>query len=439
MINYLKEEAFGITKRLLKRDFSGETGLAVKNSIFQFSTNVVSKIGSLLFTVILARLLLPEKFGLYSLALSTIILIGGFSDLGIGTTLVRYVSRENKKAGGYIKYLAKLKITLTLLVSLVLIGSAYWLANNFYSKPIFYALLAGSIYILSVSFTGFIASIFQAENNFKWPLFKEIFFQILRLVILPLTILFTIGYSTELFLMYIFIALSVCYLISLFFLIPRLKKYTGDSLKSKQKEEVNKYILPLSATVLSGVFFGYIDTIMLGRFVASEFLAYYQAAFALASSAIVLVSFSAVLFPIFSRISGKRLRVGLKKSIFVTIPLSILAMVGTILIAPFIVNLVYGTEYSPAILLLRVLALIFITDPLIGIFSSYHYSQGNTKKVAKAVIFSTGVNIILNYTFITYLLATTGSMYNAVLGAAAATLISRSVYLGLLIIGKKKL
>ncbi len=431
MINYLKKEAFGITKRILKRDFSGETGIAVKNSIYQFSTNVISKVGALLFTVILARLLLPEKFGLYSLALSTIILIGGFSDLGIGTALVRYIARDKKKAGSYIKYLAKLKVSLTILVSLVLLVIAYWLANDFYNKPIFYALLAGSLYILSTSFTSFISSIFQAENNFSWPLFKELFFQVIRLIVLPIAILFGLNYSTEVFLMIIFLALSICYFLSLLFLFPKLKKYSMSPLKNKQKDEVNKYIIPLSATVLSGVFFGYIDTIMLGRFVASEFLAYYQAAFALASSAMVLISFSAVLFPIFSRIRGRRLEVGLKKSVFVTIPLSIAALIATFFVAPFVVNLVYGAEYSQATLLLRIISFIFITDPLIGIYSSYLYSLGKTKKVAFAVITSTIVNIVLNFIFITSLLP--HGMLMACVGSGVATIISRGVYLGLLI------
>ena len=438
MINYLKKEAFGITKRILKRDFSGTMGLAVKNSIYQFSTNVVSKVGSLIFTILLARMLLPEKFGLYTLALSTILLIAGFSDMGIGTALVRYVAKEKKKAGSYIKYLAKLRFALVLMVSLVLLGGAYWISNNFYQKPIFYALLAGSLYILFMGFTSFLASIFQAENNFKWPFFKEVFFQTTRLIILPLSVLFTINYSTEYLLMVVILALSVCYFLSIFFLFPQLKKYSYYPIKIQQKKELHSYLIPLSATVLSGTFFGYIDTIMLGRYVASEFLAYYQAAFALASSALVLISFSAVLFPIFSRVSKKKVEIGLKKSVFVTIPLSIIALALTFLVAPFVVNLVYGVEYYPAVLLLRVISLIFITDPLIGIYSSYLYSQGKTKHVAKAVIISTIANIILNYFLITSILDLTGSMYSAVFGAAIATLISRGVYLVLLVVGRRR-
>ena len=83
-----------IFKRLKNRDFSGYTGLTIKNSIFQVSTTIISKIGALIFTIILARLLMPELFGLYSLALSTILIFVAFSDFGMGETLVRFVSRE---------------------------------------------------------------------------------------------------------------------------------------------------------------------------------------------------------------------------------------------------------------------------------------------------------------------------------------------------------
>jgi O-antigen/teichoic acid export membrane protein len=107
---------------------------------------------------------------------------------------------------------------------------------------------------------------------------------------------------------------------------------------------------------------------MLGRYVLPEFVAYYQAAFSLISSAIGLLAFSAVLFPIFSRLKGSRLNLGLKKSVYVTLPLSILAIVATWILAPSIfqfVNFITGRDYSNSVLLLRILAIALVTDPLI--------------------------------------------------------------------------
>ena len=74
-----EKEVFGILDMFRIRKFVGYTGLALKNSTYKFLNTAIAKGGSLIFTIIVARLLLPELFGLYSLALSTIIIFASFS------------------------------------------------------------------------------------------------------------------------------------------------------------------------------------------------------------------------------------------------------------------------------------------------------------------------------------------------------------------------
>ena len=439
---FVKEEEKdikGVWRRIRKRDFSGNTGLAVKNSVYQFSTTLVAKIGSLIFIVILARLLMPELFGLYSLALSTIVLFAAFSDLGVGRTLVRFISKElsNKKPNtkAYYDYLIKIKFVLTFLTSLILILSAYFIANVYYNKPIFFALLAGGLYIFANSFIGFFSGFYQAYNNFKKVLIKESIFQILRLIILPLVVLFSLSFSKEILFLNIILGLSFCYLIGFIFLLIKKPVLKGKELEKKEKKQVNKFILPLTVTVLSGVFFGYIDIIMLGHFVDSEFIGYYSAAFALISSVIALLGFSAVLLPIFSRLGGERLKRGLKKSIKMIIPVSLVAIFFIVLLAPFIIKIVYGIEYSNSTLLLRMLSLLVFSGPLTAIYTTYFISKGNTKIIAKLLVSTTIINIILNFVLISILVKQ--SHYLATIGAVVATLVSRYLYLGLLGFSRK--
>jgi len=67
MFSTLKKRAFGITNRILRRDFSGNTGLALKNSLVSFLTSSFSKLGSIIFVyLIMMRYLSQEVFGLYS-------------------------------------------------------------------------------------------------------------------------------------------------------------------------------------------------------------------------------------------------------------------------------------------------------------------------------------------------------------------------------------
>jgi len=165
---------------------------------------------------------------------------------------------------------------------------------------------------------------------------------------------------------------------------------------------------------------------MLGHFVDSEFIGYYSAAFALISSVIALLGFSAVLLPIFSRLGGERLKRGLKKSIKMIIPVSLVAIFFIVLLAPFIIKIVYGIEYSNSTLLLRMLSLLVFSGPLTAIYTTYFISKGNTKIIAKLLVSTTIINIILNFVLISILVKQ--SHYLATIGAVVATIISRFIY-----------
>ena len=51
------------------------SSLAVKNSAFGIIAAIISKVGGALFIILIARLLLPKLFGIYSLVISIIIII----------------------------------------------------------------------------------------------------------------------------------------------------------------------------------------------------------------------------------------------------------------------------------------------------------------------------------------------------------------------------
>ena len=436
-----KNEIFSIFKRIKNKDFSGNSGQAIKNSIYQFSTSLVSKFGSLIFTIILARLLLPELFGLYSLALSTIVIFSVLSDLGIGSTLITFVSKnlgsnKPKKAKAYFVQLFKWKIVSSIFASFILILSAYYISNIYYSKPIFLALLAGALYIPIVNILGFLESIFVASNLFKYPFYKEILFQILRITVVPISIFLIIktNISSESLTLGIILIISLCYFLVLTFLLIYINKKIKflrkerDNLTKKELVSLKNFLLPLTATSLSGIFFGYVDTIMLGHYVSENFIAYYGAAFALISSASVIISFTGIaLLPIFARLKDKILEAAFRQTLLVTSLIGIVGAIFTFLIAKYIIFVVYGADYEGAIMLLRYFSILIIFLPLSTLYTNYFISQEKTKFLSFLLIFITLVNIILNYFFITSGLRT--GMEEAVIGACIATLISRGVFL----------
>jgi len=408
---------------------------------------LISKIGALAFTIILARLLLPELFGLYSLALSTILFFTCFTDFGVGVAVVRFVSKvvgkDKKKAKAYLKYLFKIRIFLTFFSAILLAVLAKLIAENYYNKPIFLALLAGSLYLLLISIITFLDGLFQSTNNFKYPFFKEVIFQILRLLLAPLIILVSLRYafSANVSLFFIILVLSLCYFLALLFLFFIMKKKIiflqakKQNLSKDEKKQVNRFILPLSFMAFAGVVFGYVDIIMLGRFVFSEFIGYYRAAFSLIISAAAILGFAGVaVLPLFSKLKEESLEKAFKKTARISILISVAGAIFTLIFASVIIKIIYGTEYLSAVLILRYFSLLLISLPLTGLYNTYFISRGKTKIIAILSVCATILNIVLNYTFIT--IGMKYGMMQAIAGAGIATILSGYIYLFGLVVSK---
>jgi len=431
-----------IFRRINKRDFSGNTGQAVKNSSYQLTQNLLTKIGSLLFTIIIARILLPDKMGLYNLALSTIVLFSIFSDLGVGTALFTFVSKalgKNNpgKAKSYLKKLLRWKIYLLLISGGILGVSAYFIANYYYQKPIFFALLAGIFYIPIQGIVGVIESLFKINNDFKTPLYKEIIFQISRFFVVPLIILLLLKFNLSNQKIIFVTLMTISFLYFLIFIYLSLKakgkikflKVKEIPLNRKEKKNLIKFILPLTTISLSGVFFGYIDTLMLGHYVSEKFIAYYGAAFSLVGAASVLIGFTSLaVFPIFARESGKKLESIFKQTRNFTFLLSVLGAIFTYFVAYYVIRLAYGIEYLPSVGILKIFAILVMVSPLTGLYDIYYTLREKTKTIMWLLIVSTVINIILNIIGITYGLNNYGEI-GAVYGACIATIISRVFYL----------
>ena len=447
------EENFvkNIFGRIRSRNFGGEGGQAIKNSSYQLGQSLIMKIGSLLFTLVIARLLQPERMGLYSLALSTILLFSIFSDLGISAALITYLSKmlgakKFEKAKGYAEKLFRWKSKLLIISSSLILAGAYFISEYYYQKPIFYAVLVGALYMPIIQLLGFVETFFKAENNFKMPMVKEIIVQIARLVIVPLSIILLLGadLSNKVLIMAVIFAISVPQFIGLVFLWRKRRgrisflKYGAAELTGKELVDLKKFILPLSATAFAGTFFGYIDTLMLGRYVASEFLAYYGAAFALIGSAGAIIGFmSGAMVPIFSRKNGGELKGLFRKTLGLTLMISFLAGVFTYFAAWWIIRLAYGSGYLAAVPILKWFSVLLVLNTAIGLYSSYFVSQKKTRAVSALLIGATVLNILFNVVGIHLGLRMGGEM-GGVYGAVGATILSRVIYLGGFLVWERK-
>ncbi len=450
--NIIKEESdlSMILRKLRKRDFSGNSGIAIKNSIYQFSTQFTQRAGSIILTIILARILMPELFGLYNLALATIIVFTTISEFGVGTTLITFLSksleRKNKNlAKSFFNHLKKIKIVLVGLSVLILLASTHFIADIYYQKPIFLALIAGSLYIIFLGIVSFIQSTLQAFNNFKGIFYNEIVFEISRVILIPLAAILALksAMSNENILFYIFVAFGLSYFIASIFIIyfpyrkTNMLAKSGQELDKRHKKEVNKFFIGASTLILSGIFFGYIDKIILGRYVAGEFIGYYSAAFNLVGALSAVIGFSSVLLPIFSRLKNDQLERGMKKTVRLIFLISAIAFLFTLLLSSYIILILYGSAYNPAVGMLMVYSMLILILPLTGVYSVYFMSREKPQVLTILLVASTAINIILNYFLVTYLLRF-GDLI-ATYGAIIAVVISNLIYLLGMIVWRKRI
>ena len=204
-----------------------------------------------------------------------------------------------------------------------------------------------------------------------------------------------------------------------------------------EKRRIRTYLSSMSLVGLSLIFFGSIDTLMLGRFVEMEFIGYYRVALSLVMAAAALFGFPSVLLPVFTQIRGKRFDRAFKKVSRYLIIVVIPATVGLAIVAKYFILVFYGKEYLLATSSLYVLAPIIFISPFVVLYSSIFQAQEKTRVLVKGVLVSLLINIFLNYILIKTLL--TISFEYAIVGAGLATVISRGFYLIFLSIKSNKL
>ena len=181
---------------------------------------------------------------------------------------------------------------------------------------------------------------------------------------------------------------------------------------------------------LSLVFFGSIDTLMLGIFVDAAYIGYYRAALGLILTISALLSFSGVLLPIFTQIDKDRFERGFRKTFRYILIFTIPASVGVALIAKYFIFAIYGSEYLPSTGPLYILAFLIITGPIIALYSTVFEAKDKVKTLANAIYISLIINLSLNLVFILWLIKI--SQEHVILGVSFATLISRGILLGIL-------
>lgn len=404
-----------------------------KNTFQNFLASIINRVGGLIFTILIARLLDPKLFGVYSLTLTIVLLILTFSDLGLAQTMIRYVSyalgKKNKAmARTYFKFLFNIKVFSTLLFSFVLFFLANTISVAVFKKPeLILPIKASSLYLFTVSILDFITFTFYATKSVKFYTIKEIIFQTGRIILVPFSLIFL---SVKFKIVGIFVILSIAAFLALLFNFYNLKKnypflLQGNLIKINKKRLL-RFSFLIMVGVLPGVFFTYIDSLMLGAMLPVQFVGFYRVAYMISTSIGSLMMFNLVLFPFFTQLKGKNLKIAFKKVFHFVAILAFPISFGLALISEPFIKLIFGENYLPAVLPLYILSFIIIDTALFPYFTTLFQAKEKPEIPTKLIAISTILNIVLNLFLIRFFASIRVDL--GMVGAALATFISRYSY-----------
>lgn len=175
----------------------------IRGTILLLTVTTIVKILGLINRFVIARILTPEGFAVFTLINPTFLLLIALSQLGFPISISKIVSenRSTKRLTNKRILISASKIALinSSLLILILLLSARFLAQNLlHDVRTFYPLLALAIYIPFVAFSGIIKGYLNGLEIIDIPAYSQLIEQIIRILASIILVLLLIPYGISL-------------------------------------------------------------------------------------------------------------------------------------------------------------------------------------------------------------------------------------------------
>ena len=336
-----------------------------KDTLMVFIGNVLALGLGFLAIILITRTLRPLQFGLFSVAMAAMGIASQFSEIGVGTTLIRFVSlflrKDELKANLILKVGLKFNLIIAAITFLIGFLLSKLLAVNLFNNPnLIFPFKLAFIGAFGTSLVGYILASFQARQSFKNYIFIKIIPSLGKFVLIGLLFLtLKLNFSNALITVIIlpFIALLIGSLI-----MPK------NFLRAKGNEkEIFKEMFRFSKWIMVSIFcsmiFTRLDVLMLEYFKTSEIVGYYSAAFQLAGLApLITMALTVVLLPKVSGLNSNEQFKNYIKKVLKYSSLIVLILLPIVLIAKPLIITLYGVQYLNSVNPFRILYLALITS-----------------------------------------------------------------------------
>jgi O-antigen/teichoic acid export membrane protein len=328
-------------------------GRAVKKGVLWTLTGRgVLTVADIAFTILLARLLEPEQFGTFGIAMIFIGLANRFGNVGFVLALLQ--RKEIRE-----EHISSVFVTNLVIFSLIA-GSFIWaspLIGRFFNNPLAGQVAAiGSIVFFTHAFSSIARMLLQRQMNFKMPAIAAVVDHLAGSLI---TVGFAWAGHGAWSLMYGHVlgsAISAVLLVLWSGWVPRLR-YSHAAMK-------DIYAFGLGVLLKNLVIYGSdrIDYLIIGKQLGPTALGLYEKAFRIMDTGAKEMSSkigAGVLFSAFSRLQDDkaRLRAAYSKVVMTLSLICFPAFFGLFLVAPSFVYVLFGEKWLPTVIPLQILCI----------------------------------------------------------------------------------
>ena len=385
----------------------------LKNTFWLMLAEGISKGLAFFLTILIARYLGAEGYGVFSFAFAFVALFAVLADFGLSTLTIREVARDKSLARKYIDNIAVIKLILGLITFGFIIGIIQFLGKIPEVKTLVY--LAG-IWAIIQNFTQFFQSIFRAFEKMQYEALSKIIYSIFLFLIAGFVLWQNLG--IKLLISSYIVAGVIAFIFTLFLVRKKFTKFWIE-IDFGFWKRLLKEAWPFALTFIFAALYFRTDIIMLSIMQNDVAVGLYSAAKnILEGLGIITLIVCTTVYPIFSKYyikSKKKLYSFFKKTWKYSITFNVILVFFLYLLAPLIIKTLYGVEFTPSIDVMYIFLLTHILT-FSNTLINYLINAANQQRLAAKFI---GISLLINI-FLNFLLIPNYS-YN---GAAFATLLS---------------
>lgn len=355
----------------------------------------INLLSGLIVGIIVARYLGPEQYGLMNYVISFVFLFQTFAIFGLDAIEIREESKQRIPVETIIGTAFYLKIILGSIFMILTIVTSYIMEADRYT------IFLVSIYSLSIVLNSFsviknyFTSIVQNEYIVKAEISRTVLSMIIKVILLIMQMSltwFVFSYMLD------FLMLASGYIAAYSAKSKRISEWHFDC---KYAVFLLKESFPLMLTSTAVIIYQRIDQVMIGQMIDKTAVGYFSVASRLVEILIYIpMTLSQTITPILVRALERDKQEYIRKSqqfMNLSLWLSTVAAVATAILANLIITIAFGKTYTPAIIVLQIMAFKVTSVALSNTAGAMLVSEGLQKYAIFRDISGCIVCITLNY------------------------------------------